>query len=81
MLPMKWEKQAEIMLFHRKAIEGSEERLVVQLNRRLCGLDGVIEYRDLVSNFGINDCCGGKAGKETERKNKSWFIMDQEGAT
>ena len=54
---------------------------MVRLNRRLCGLYGVIEYRDVVSNFGINDCCGGKAGKKTERKNKSWFIMDQEGAT
>lgn len=42
---------------------------MVQLNRRLCGLDAVIEYRAVVPNFGINDCCGRKAG--TERKEQT----------
>ena len=42
-----------------------------RLSRRLCGLDNVIEYKDVVSNFGINDCCGRNVVKETEGKNES----------
>lgn len=40
-----------------------------RLSRRLCGLDDVIEYKDVVSNFGINDCCGRKAVNQKEGKN------------
>ena len=56
---------------------------MVWLSRRLCGLDDVIEYRDVVSNFGINDCCGGENMKKEGRKEQELVhtMRDQEGAT
>ena len=48
---------------------------MVQLNRSLGGLNNVIEYKDAVPNSRINDCCGRKAGKGTERNNEGWFVQ------
>ena len=55
---------------------------MVQLSRSLGGLDNVIEYRDVVPNSEINDCCGRKAGKGTKKQRRLiCTIRDQEGAT
>lgn len=52
---------------------------MVWLSRRLCGLDDVIEYRGVVSNFAINDCCGGKHEKRRKERTRAGLYYEGSG--
>ena len=75
MLPVKWEKHDRALFClnekqykaQRKDWESSLIEAYVAWRMSL--------NRDVVPNSEINDCCGRKVGKRTERKNKSWFVQ------